>query len=333
MKRVLTILILFMVIAGISFASGAGESGKSKFITIGTGGVTGVYYPVGGAISRLVNKSTEMHSIRATVQSTGGSVFNINAVLAGDLDFGVAQSDRQYQAYNGKAEWESLGAQKELRSVFSMHPESVTLVAAVDSKIKSIRDLKGKRVNIGNIGSGTLQNSREVLMAFGVAEDSLKAEFIKPAEAPGLLQDSRIDAFFYTVGHPSGAIKEASSGRRKVILVNIMGPEVEKLIQEQPFYAISTIPQSFYPQAKNTSDTRSVGVKATLVSSTKVPEEIVYQVTKAVFENFSEFIALHPALSVLKGPEDLLAGLSAPLHKGALRYYDEAGIKVPDMLR
>ncbi|MBN2125247.1 MAG: TAXI family TRAP transporter solute-binding subunit, partial [Deltaproteobacteria bacterium] len=176
---------------------------KTTFVTIGTGGITGVYYPTGGAIAKIVNKKRKEYGIRATVESTGGSVFNVNAIMAGDLEFGVVQSDRQYQACNGLAEWKENGPQKDLRAVFTIHPESITLVAADDAGIKTIQDLKGKRVNIGNPGSGQRQNSIDALEAAGLNyEKDIIAESVVADEAPGLLQDGRIDAYFYTVGHP-----------------------------------------------------------------------------------------------------------------------------------
>jgi len=275
---------------------------QTKFVTIGTGGVTGVYYP------------------------TGGSVFNINAVLSGDLDFGVAQSDRQYQAYNGLAEWAESGPQKDLRAVFSIHPESITLIASVESGIMTVADLAGKRVNIGNPGSGQLQNSRDVLAVFGLSESDIIAEQVGAVEAPSLLQDGRIDAFFYTVGHPNGNITEATSGRVQVRIVPIEGPEVDALLDEFSYYAASRIPTTPYSSAAN--DTRfvnSVGVKATFVTSANVDDDIVYAIAKEVFDNFETFQSLHPAYQVLT-KEDMLTGLSAPIHPGALRYYREAGL-------
>jgi len=322
MKKVLLFVLMVVLLTGVVFAGGRSDT---KFVTIGTGGVTGVYYPTGGAISRMVNAKPD-YGIRATVESTGGSVFNINAVLSGDLDFGVAQSDRQYQAYNGLAEWSEMGAQKDLRAVFSIHPESITLMAAVDSGITSVADLAGKRVNIGNPGSGQLQNSRDVLAAFGLSESDVRAEQVKAVEAPGLLQDGRIDAFFYTVGHPNGNITESTSGRIKVMIVPIEGPEVDALLAEFSYYAASLIPASLYPSAANTTPTvNSVGVKATFVTSADLDDDIVYAITKEVFDNFEAFKSLHPAYQVLT-KEDMLTGLSAPIHPGALRYYEEAGL-------
>jgi TRAP transporter TAXI family solute receptor len=297
---------------------------KTKFVTIGTGGITGVYYPTGGAISRVINQKRKEYGIRCTVESTGGSVFNVNSVMSGDLDFGIVQSDRQYQAWNGKAEWKEKGPQKDLRAIFSIHPESITLVAAEDSGIRSIRDLKGKRVNIGNPGSGQRQNSIDALTAAGIDyEKDLHVEQVKAAEAPGLLQDGRIDAFFYTVGHPSGAIKEATAGRRKVRIIPIM--DIEALIAKYPYYAPATIPIKFYPGAVNKKDIPSFGVKATFVTSAKVPDEVVYAITKEVFDNLERFKKLHPAYGGLT-KEKMLQGLSAPLHPGAIKYYKEAGL-------
>ena len=296
------------------------------FVTIGTGGITGVYYPTGGAIAKMVNKKKKEYGIRATVESTGGSVFNVNAVMNGDLEFGIVQSDRQYQAVNGLAEWKDKGPQKDLRAVFSIHPESVTLVAAVDSGIKTIQDVKGKKINIGNPGSGQRQNSIDALEAVGINyEKDIKAESIKASEAAGLLQDGRIDAFFYTVGHPAGAIKEATSGARKVTIVSISGPGIETMLTKSSYYLKGTIPVALYPGAINDQDIETFNVKATFVTSAKVPDNVVYAITKEVFDNFEEFKKLHPAYSVLT-KENMLQGLSAPIHPGAMKYYKEAGL-------
>jgi TRAP transporter TAXI family solute receptor len=304
--------------------SGDRNAQKTKFITIGTGGITGVYYPTGGAIAQMINNKYAEYGLRCTVESTGGSVFNVNAVMATDLDFGIVQSDRQYQAVNGLAEWAERGAQTKLMAVFSIHPEAVTLVAAVDTNIKEISDLRGKRINIGNPGSGQRQNSIDVLAAAGIdSEKDLMAEQVKASEAPGLLQDGRIDAFFYTVGHPSGAIKEATNGRRKVRFIPVT--EVDELIAQKPYYAKTTISRSLYPNSVNDDDVPTVGVKATLVTSADVPDEIVYAITKEVFDNLDEFKTLHPAYTELTR-ESMLEGLSAPLHPGAIKYYREAGL-------
>jgi len=334
MKKALILGVVLMF--GFALVIGCGPSGekatteapakaKTTFITIGTGGITGVYYPTGGAIAKIVNKKKDVYGIRCTVESTGGSVFNVNAIMAGDLQFGVVQSDRQFQAINGLAEWKDKGKQEDLRAVFSIHPESITLVAAVDAGINDIADLKGKRVNIGNPGSGQRQNSIDALEAVGIDyKTDMNAEGIKASESASLLQDGRIDAFFYTVGHPSGSIKEATAGVRKVRFASITG--IESLLEKYPYYAKAYIPVKLYPGAENTENVDTFGVKATFVTSAKVPEDVVYAVTKEVFDNFDDFKKLHPAYAVLT-KEGMLEGLSAPLHPGALKYYKEAGLK------
>jgi uncharacterized protein len=308
-------------------STAAGQRPATTFVTIGTGAITGVYYPTGGAIARIVNQKRNQYGIRAKVESTPGSVFNVNAVMAGDLEFGMVQSDRQYQAINGLAEWEQKGKQKELRAVFNLYPESVALVAAVDAGIAKIEDLKGKRVNIGNLGSGQRQNSIDALSAAGIDYSSdLMAENVSAAEAPGLLQEGRIDAFFYTVGHPCGAIKEAAVGARKVHLVPVTGPGIDQLIAGHPYYAKATIPVGLYPQIRNDSDVATFGVKATLVTSARVPDAVVYAITKEIFDNFEQFKRFHPAYTMLT-KANMLEGQSAQIHPGAMKYYIEAGLK------
>ena len=296
-----------------------------KYVTIGTGGVTGVYYPTGGAISQIVNAKRKQYNLRVTVESTGGSVYNVNAVMAGDLDFGVVQSDRQFQAYHGTADWAGK-PQKKLRSVFSIHPETLTLVAAVDANINSVADLKGKRVNIGNPGSGQHGNALDLLEAEGLKPQDLTLETYKVVASEAMLEAGLLDAFFYTVGHPNGLIKQAVTGPRKVKFVPIEPAVVEKLVSTFPYYAPSLIPVRFYPGVANQEPVPSFGVLATLVTSADVADAIVYAVTKEVFEHIEEFKKLHPAFSTLTR-EGMLQGLSAPIHPGAMKYYKEAGLK------
>ena len=316
-------ILIFILALSIVFCGCQSE--KTRFVTIGTGGVTGLYYPTGGAISRMLNKKFKQFKIKATVESTSGSVFNINAVIKGDMEFGIAQSDRQYQAYKGLAEWEETGAQKELRSVFALHAEPITLVVSEQSGIEKITDLRGKRINLGNPGSGQLQNSKDVLAAAGLSEQDILAEYVKAVEAPGLLQDERLDGFFYTVGHPNGNIKEATSGRIKVFIVDIEGASIDKMVDDHPYYAKAVIDHEFYERALNMEDIQTVGVKATFVTSANVDNALVYALAKMVFENLEEFKTLHPAYASLT-PENMLQGLTAPVHPGAVKYYREAGL-------
>ena len=300
---------------------------KSTFVTIGTGGVTGVYYVVGGAVGKIVNQKKDVYNLRVTVESTGGSVFNVNAVMAGDLEFGVVQSDRQFQAVKGEKEWKDLGPQKDLRAICSFHPESVVLIAGDDTGIEKFADLKGKHVNIGNPGSGQRGNSIDAFEACGINwEKDLRAEGLKADESAKMLNDGRIDAFFYTVGHPNGSIKEATSGgSRKVHFVPIEGKCIDDLIAKYPYYAKAYIPVKHYAMARNKEDSPTFAVKATFCTSAKVSDDVVYAITKAIFDNLEELKGLHPAFEMLK-KEEMLQALSAPIHPGALKYYKEAGL-------
>lgn len=294
-----------------------------EFITIGTGGVTGVYYPTGGAICRLVNKGRKEHGIRCSVESTGGSVYNIKTIRQGELEFGVAQSDWQYHAYNGTSKFEDDGAFEGLRAVFSVHPEPFTVVARADAGISSFEDLKGKRVNIGNPGSGQRGTMDVVLGALGwTVDDFALASELKAAEQSAALCDNQIDAMIYTVGHPSGSIQEATTACDSV-LVNVTGEAIDKLIADNSFYRSATVPGGMYRGSDN--DTTTFGVGATFVTSDAVSEEAVYAVVSAVFDNFDDFKKLHPAFANLKPEEMATAGLSAPLHPGAAKYYKEKG--------
>ena len=323
MHKHLLAAVLSLAVA-MTGASALEAHAKTTFVTIGTGGITGVYYPTGGAIAKIVNAKKDKYDIRATVESTGASVFNINAIMAGDLEFGIAQADRQDQAYSGLSEWEGK-PQKDLRAVFALAPEAVTFVAAEDSGIKSLKDAKGKVVNIGNPGSGNRQNAIDVFEAAGInIEKDLKAESIKAADAPRMLQDGRIDGFFYTVGHPNGNIKEATAGKRKTRIVSIT--DIEPLVKKFPYYSLTNIDMAQYPEATNANEkVTTVGMLATFVTSAKVPDDVVYAITKEVFENLDEFKKLHPALEGLTR-ETMLEGLTAPIHPGALKYYKEAGL-------
>jgi uncharacterized protein len=298
-------------------------SAQQKFLSVGTGGVTGVYYAAGGAICRLVNKDRAKHGLRCSVESTGGSVFNINTIKVGELDMGFAQSDVQFNATKGQAQFKDSGAYGDLRAVFSVHPEPFTVLARKEANIKSFSDFKGKRFNVGNPGSGTRASMEELLGVLGwkMSDFSLASE-LKADEHGAALCDGKIDGFFYGVGHPSANIQDptTSCGAK---LVAITGTEVDKLLQGKPYYAKATIPAGLYPG--NPTATQTYGVLATFVASSKTPADTVYIVVKQVFENFEEFKKLHPALASLR-PEDMIKdGLSAPLHEGAVRYYKEKG--------
>lgn len=313
-------------LAGLSFglSTSPAHAQQQTFITIGTGGVTGVYYPAGGAICRLMNKDRKEHGIRCSVESTGGSVYNVNALRSGDIEFGVAQSDWQFHGMKGTKAFEKQGPMAELRSVFSLHPEPFTILSRKEANVQSFDDLKGKRFNVGNPGSGTAASMDELLNAMGRNRSffGLAGE-LKPDEHGAALCDNKIDGFFYGVGHPSANIQDptTSCGAK---LVPITGKAVDKLVKENAYYAYAEIPGGLY--ANNPNAVKTYGVKATLVTSAKVSDKVVYTLVKSVFDNFDEFKKLHPAFANLK-PEDMIkAGNSAPLHPGAEKYFREKGL-------
>ena len=296
---------------------------EQQFVSIGTGGLTGVYYPTGGAICRLLNKGRREHGIRCSVESTGGSIFNLNTIANGELDFGVAQSDWQYHAYHGSSKFSQKGANQDIRAVFSIHSEPFTVMARRDSGIHAFSDLKGKRVNIGNPGSGQ-RGTMEVLMktlGWQKADFKLASE-LKATEQARALCDNKIDAMIYTVGHPNASIKEASTAC-DAQLVPVEGEAVKTLLEGNTYYAPATIPAGMYRGTDQPTNT--FGVKATLVTSAKVDAEVVYQLVKAVFENLDKFRKLHPAFSDLQA-QAMMQGNSAPFHAGAIRYFKEAGL-------
>ena len=309
-----------MVVA--SLTAGPVSAAEQRFISIGTGGVTGVYYPTGGAICRLVNKDRKEHGIRCSAESTGGSIYNINTIKAGELEFGVAQSDWQYHAYNGTSKFEEQGKFEDLRAVFSVHPEPVTVIASDASGINTLTDAKGKRLNIGNPGSGTRGTWEVIEEALGWERSDLKlAAEMKSAETGAAVCDGKIDAYFWLVGHPS-ALTQESLATCAAHLVSVEGEAIDQLVADNPFYRKAVIPAGMY---NNEEDIQTFGVGATFVTSADVPEDAVYTVVKAVFDNFDQFKKLHPAFANLTEAEMISDSLSAPLHDGAAKYYKERG--------
>ena len=320
MKKLTAIAALLATVGTVATAP---VHAQQQFVTIGTGGVTGVYYAAGGAICRLINMNRAEHGIRCSVESTGGSVFNLNTIRAGELDFGVAQSDWQYHALNGTSRFQDAGAHSELRAVFSLHPEPATVLARADANISGFEDLRGKRFNVGNPGSGTRATLETLIEAMGMSlSDFALASELRADEHGAALCDNQIDAFFYTVGHPSANIQDPTTtcGAK---LVPITGPAVDTLVTERPYYAKVDIPGGLY--AGNPDPTQTYGVLATFVTSASTPENVVYTMVKAVFDNFEDFKRLHPALANLNEADMIQDGLSAPLHDGAIRYYKERG--------
>jgi len=311
------------VISAVSFTATPATAAQ-KFVSIGTGGVTGVYYPTGGAICRLVNKTRKEHGIRCSAESTGGSVYNINTIRAGELEFGVAQSDWQYHAFHGTSKFKDAGAFKKLRAMFSVHAEPFTLIVRADSGIKGFADLKGKRVNIGNPGSGQRATMEVVMDAFGFkSSDFSLASELKGSEMAAALCDNKIDAMIYTIGHPAAALKEATTACAAKI-VDVAGAPIDKLVKDNPYYRVATIPGGMYAGTDN--EVTTFGVGATFVTSSDVPDEVAYIVAKETMMNIEQFRKLHPAFATLDPKTMVSDGLSAPLHPGAAKAYKELGL-------
>lgn len=313
MTRILALLatLALATVLSVGFAQG--------FFTIGTGGVTGVYYPVGGATSKIVNDADV--GMRLTVESTGGSVFNISAIQAGQLDLAIAQSDVVYQAYNGEAAFDGEPVDS-LRTVMGLHPEPMHLVCGADSGVEAFEDIAGKRVSIGNSGSGMLNTVRAMLDAKGMSEDDFEPEYLRAAEAPDFLRDGRIDCFFYTVGIGGAAIQDITT-TSDVHLVPLADDEFAAMIEAAPYYAFATVPAGTY--GGQDQDVTLFGVKALFVTSTEMSEDDMYTIVSAILDNIEAFRAIHPALASLT-TEDFLSGLGAPLHPGAQRAYEDAGL-------
>lgn len=312
-----TLISSFLVQPNISLAS-------TKYISIGTGAITGVYYPSGGAICRLLNRGRKEHGIRCSVESTGGSVSNLNAIHNDAIDFGVVQSDWQHHAYNGTGFFADQKPFKDLRSVFSLYTETFTIAVRKDSGIKKIDDIVGKRVNFGPKGSG-MYATMEVLM--GVKKwdkaDFSAITFLQPSEQPSALCQDKIDVMIYAAGNPNGVLQEVSQ-ICKIRILSIDKETIQNLTNENPFYVSATIPGGMY--AGNSDNITTFGVKASLITSNRVSDEIVYNITKAVFDNFDNFKTLHPVFALLDKKEMVSQGNAAPIHSGALKYFKEAGL-------
>lgn len=311
-------LALLVIVVGCS--SSDQRENKSRFISIGTGGVTGVYYPAGGAICRMVNKHSDTHGIRCNVESTGGSVYNTNSLAAGELDAGIAQADVTYKAVHGEEPFKEKITK--LRSLFALHPESVSLVVREDTHITALDDLHGKRINVGNPGSGNARTAGELLKSCGIAKSDLDLwGGLKAAEMPDAIRDRKLDGYFYVVGHPTANIKDSATST-EIRLVPLTGGCVDEHIDQHSYLVKTTIPGGMYSGVDKPVAT--FGVKASLITTSDLPDHSAYELVKSVFENLEAFRGLHPAFALLTH-ENMLEGLTVPFHPGAEKYYREQG--------
>jgi len=293
---------------------------ENTYLTIGTGSITGLYYITGGAIARIVNSQSKETGLRLNAQSTSGSVYNIESIASGSIELGIVQSDRLFQAVNGTDVWQNT-ARKNLRAVFGIHPEAVTLIASENAGISAISHLKGKRVNLGHSNSGQRQNAIHALESLGLNyEVDLNSEGYEDYIVPGLIHSNQLDAAFITAGHPTDYFNTICSGKTKVLFIPLIN--IDPILKKYPYYIKTSIPVSKYPSHSNMPDVKTFGVKSILVTSEKINERDIYIITKEIFSRIKTFKKFHPAYINIR-PEDMIDGLTAPIHPGALKYYKE----------
>ena len=315
-------------------STGMGQAQEMRFFRIGTGGVAGTYYPIGGLIADIISNppgarpcekggSCGVPGLVAIAQSSNGAVANVNAIESGALESGFAQSDVAHWAYTGTGIYEGEGQVENLRAIANLYPESVHIVARKESGIRSVRDLKGKRVSLDEPGSGTLVDARIILEAFGVSEDDLTAHYVKPSRALAVMDEGQLDAFVIVAGYPTGSVLDlcATSGCE---LVPIEGPEVDALIEQHPYFAEDSIPAGTYP---GIGATNTISVGAQWLVGAEVDEELVYGITKALWhENARALLDAGHAKGAAITLETALDGIGIPLHPGAERFYREVGL-------
>ncbi len=310
-----------LTVAVVAAVALTGAAQAQQFFRIGTGGTAGTYYPVGGMIANAV---TQPGKVIVTAQASNGSLANVNGVAGGAIESGFSQSDVATWAYTGTGPYTDKPKVSDLRMIANLYPESIHLVVKKGSGIKTVADLKGKRVALDEPGSGTLINARMVLAAYGVQESDIKAEYIKPNQAGDKLKDGALDAFFFVGGSPAGAIAELASGGAGIELVALGGPQAEGLRMANPYFAVDTIPANTY---KDVAAVQTLAVGAQWVTSAKADTETVYQITKALFsEATQKALAAGHAKGKLINNKNAVQGVGIPFHPGAEKYYKEAGV-------
>lgn len=301
-------------------------AGAPRWVTIGTDEATGLSHVTGLSIAKIAGRKLEAMGFRIRVRTTDGPVSSLNAVDAGELDFAIVRSDVLYEATRGFGPWTAQGPQTDLLAVFTVHAESVNLLAAEDAGIETLQDLKGKRVNIGEQGSRERRNALHVLENAGLDhETDLRAEKAKTADAPAILQDGRIDAFFCTTEHPNDLLKAAFGGNRKLRFVPITN--ARRILLRFPYHIQTRIPVQFYPGAANREDVETIGYKISLVTSARTPDDLVSAILAEVFDNIDRLREQHPAYRSLT-KEDMTEGMYRMIHRGALYYYMKHGYRL-----
>ncbi|MEO5844937.1 MAG: TAXI family TRAP transporter solute-binding subunit [Caldimonas sp.] len=307
----------------LSFAllAATGAAQAQQFFRIGTGGTAGTYYPVGGMIANAVSQPGK---IAATAQASNGSVANVTGIAGGAMESGFSQADVATWAYKGTGLYEGKPNVPGLRLIANLYPESVHVVVKKGSGIRSVADLRGKRVALDEPGSGTLVNARAILAAYGLKEADIKPEYIKPNQAGDKMKDGALDAFFFTGGSPAGAIAELASSGTGIDLLPIDGREADALRAASPFFAVDTIAAETY---KGVGAVKTLAVGAQWVTGDKADANTVYEVTKALFSDAAQKqLAAGHAKGKFITKENAVQGAGIPFHPGAERFYKEAGL-------
>ena len=316
-SRVLEFAMAAMLALGATAAAA-----ETSFVSVGTGAMSGLYYPVGRALCDLVNQGRRDHGVRCSAEPTIGSVFNVDQLQAGELDLALVQSDVQYAAYDGRGHWQG-APYSGLRSVLSLYPELVTILARRDAQVGDVEALKGKRVDIGRAGSGAQATWEAIEAALGWTRADLKlAAELKPDSAGAALCANEVDASVQLVGHPSAWLAQRLD-QCDLALVSVAGPAIAELVAGRPYFRPGEIPAGIYG---GNAATPTFGVSATLVTSTNLPEAAAYAIAKSAIEGIDQLRSRRPALAQLEPREMIRLALTAPLHPGAERAYRELGL-------
>ncbi len=329
---------LLPVLAGAAlaaFAVTAATAQDIKFFRVGTGGTAGTYYPIGGLIANAISNppgsracseggSCGVPGLVATAVASNGSVANINGITSGQMESGFTQSDVAFWAYTGTGVYEGKPKVADLRLLANLYPETIHVVARKGAGIRSVADLRGKRVSLDEPGSGTLVDARIILAAFGITEKDIKPEYLKPNQAGDKMRDGGLDAFFFVGGYPTGAISELASAGAGIELVPVTGPEVDKMLAQYGFFAPDTIPANTY---KGVDAVKTIAVGAQWVTSTKQSDALIYEVTKALWNDSTRKLldAGHAKGKAIQAAT-ATAGAGIPFHPGAEKFYREKGM-------
>ena len=323
MKKSFALLVVCMLVIGLLAGCGGGDkkpaapvADKKVFVNIATGGTAGVYYPLGGAMAEIFNKN--IPGMNASAQSTGASVANINLIKDGKVELALVQNDIAYYAANGTEMFKDKKVEA-IQGIASLYNETIQIVTIEGKGIKTVADLKGKRVAVGALGSGTEANARQIMEIFGITYADIKPQYLSFGEAANGLKDGNIDVAFVTAGAPTAAIQDIAA-QHKVALVSVPADKAEALIKKYPFYAKQTVKAKTYPTV--TADVQTVAVKAMLVTSSKVDADLVYKMTKAMYTNLDRIKSAHAqGANVQKATA--LEGMGIKVHAGADKFFKE----------